>query len=597
MHKVDNRQRQTSFRLVPAINQKNYFTGYLKRDAQLLANQPRPEDVQFTPESTVVLHFGSRYLRIGCAGDVNPREIPLCIAKPKDEMKPQQDPRDGDIPEWQHAVEVAEADFRERMRFYKINVAKNATEMCSNFNARQKGESVDDEDVGDEAFYGYGALNTDSSKFNIIWLLQQGGLTEDSCYASSQQVIDDLTTYLQCVMPRDPRESDAVLLVPDTFDRNQISTIMQILFDLGFRHQLILQESVAATFGAGISSACVVDVGAETTKIACIDEGVCVPHSRVYLDIGGDDITEAFTRLLKRIAFPIEDMAYKDSDSLKRKFCTANNDDIEIQLYSATVGQRKFDFKVYNEVMLPVLGLFYPQLFCNSEKRIYKHRLFHRPVDPYEGHVDDQLSDAQLNVCHGQLAVNGQSFASELSSNTNKPAEPGSEPASEVGGTDDEDSKSTPAPDAAHTKPSSTQNQGPKSGDAQTESEELFVPRKAVVAPLDHAIVESITQATKSGGSPKTYYENVLVVGGGANIPDFHNLLSDRLGMWAPKVTKDHGDIAVLPIPRDLDPTMILWKGAAVYSRLKIGEEMWISRREWEFLGIRILHQKALFLM
>lgn len=598
MHKVDNHQRQTSFRLVPAINQKNYFTGYLKRDNQLLASQPRPDDVQFAPETTVVLHLGSRYLRVGCASDVFPREIPLCIAKPKKDTGKQHDPREGDVAGWQDSVETVEADFRERMRFYKINVVSNAIETCRSFNSRQKGEVIDDDsDEGSENLYGDGALNADSSKFDIVWLFQQGGFTEDPCYVSTQEYIDDLTAYLKWSIPRSPTESDVVLLVPDLFDRTQLSVTMAILFDLGFRHQLILQESVAATFGAGISSACVVDVGSQTTKIACVDEGVCVSDSRLYLDIGGDDITATFRRMLSRISFPAKELSDEDASRLKRKFCTANNEDLEIQLYSATAAGRKFDFKIYNEVMLPVLGLFYPQLFQNSDKRIYKHRLFPRAIDPYENHLVDQLSDAQLNVCYGQLAVNGQSYVSLIGSGLMGSAEPASEPASEVGGTDDEESKSTPAPEAAPGKAGSSQAQIPKAADQQIKAEEHVDPCKALIAPLDHAIVESITQATKSGTSPKTFYENVLVVGGGANISGFHNLLSDRLSMWAPKVTKDFGEIAVLPIPRELDPASILWKGAAVYSRLKIAEEMWISRREWEILGIRILYQKALFVM
>jgi actin-related protein len=40
------------------------------------------------------------------------------------------------------------------------------------------------------------------------------------------------------------------------------------------------QESLAATYGAGISSACVVDIGATTVSIACVDEGMIIPETR-----------------------------------------------------------------------------------------------------------------------------------------------------------------------------------------------------------------------------------------------------------------------------------------------------------------------------
>lgn len=40
------------------------------------------------------------------------------------------------------------------------------------------------------------------------------------------------------------------------------------------------QESLAAIYGAGISNACVVDIGAAKTSIACVDEGLILPDTR-----------------------------------------------------------------------------------------------------------------------------------------------------------------------------------------------------------------------------------------------------------------------------------------------------------------------------
>ena len=40
------------------------------------------------------------------------------------------------------------------------------------------------------------------------------------------------------------------------------------------------QESYAAMFSAGMSSACVVDVGATTTSVTCVDEGVVAADTR-----------------------------------------------------------------------------------------------------------------------------------------------------------------------------------------------------------------------------------------------------------------------------------------------------------------------------
>lgn len=43
---------------------------------------------------------------------------------------------------------------------------------------------------------------------------------------------------------------------------------------------LVCQESVCATFGAGVGSACVIDVGDQKTTICCVDDGLAIPTSR-----------------------------------------------------------------------------------------------------------------------------------------------------------------------------------------------------------------------------------------------------------------------------------------------------------------------------
>jgi hypothetical protein len=40
------------------------------------------------------------------------------------------------------------------------------------------------------------------------------------------------------------------------------------------------QESLAATYGAGISSACVVDIGSVFTGVACVDDGLVIGDTR-----------------------------------------------------------------------------------------------------------------------------------------------------------------------------------------------------------------------------------------------------------------------------------------------------------------------------
>lgn len=73
----------------------------------------------------------------------------------------------------------------------------------------------------------------------------------------------------------------AVVVIPDMYRRRHVRAIIEVLLaDLGFSAVLLHQESVCATFGAGVSSACVVDVGASKISVSCVDEGVSVEESR-----------------------------------------------------------------------------------------------------------------------------------------------------------------------------------------------------------------------------------------------------------------------------------------------------------------------------
>jgi hypothetical protein len=41
-----------------------------------------------------------------------------------------------------------------------------------------------------------------------------------------------------------------------------------------------LQESLAATYGAGVTTACVVDIGATMTSVSVVDDGLVLPDTR-----------------------------------------------------------------------------------------------------------------------------------------------------------------------------------------------------------------------------------------------------------------------------------------------------------------------------
>jgi len=123
---------------------------------------------------------------------------------------------------------------------------------------------------------------------------------------------------------------------------------------------------VCATFGAGLSNACVVDIGAQTTTIACVDEGAIIPDSRINMKYGGDDITEYFTRLLLRASFPWQELDLAKSvdrrvmQVAKERYCTLWENDVSMQIGESVIRKfgekaRKFSWRVYEEVFLAPL--------------------------------------------------------------------------------------------------------------------------------------------------------------------------------------------------------------------------------------------------
>jgi actin-related protein 8 len=134
---------------------------------------------------------------------------------------------------------------------------------------------------------------------------------------------------------------------------------------------------LSATYGAGLSNACVVDIGAQTTTIACVDEGAIIPDSRINLKYGGDDITEYWTKLLLRASFPWPDLDLARSvdwrvmQFAKERWCTLYESDVAMQVGESVVRNRrqktkKFSWRVYEEIFLApmVCGIFRDIVDC-----------------------------------------------------------------------------------------------------------------------------------------------------------------------------------------------------------------------------------------
>ncbi|KAK9447249.1 uncharacterized protein V1518DRAFT_421732 [Limtongia smithiae] len=692
----DNRLRQSSFTQAIAINQKNYYTEYLKRDDQAMivrqlaeelakakghkesAEDVKPivdeemeddkedEEQETFGSKVIVVHLGSRNMRIGLASDTFPKTIPLCIAYKMtaaeiaraDTAAPPFSPADD--PEFLDVKKTVSADFRERVRFYKRRMPNNSHDSVVSFNKRTAPESIPDHndpnriewtDVssGPNVVLGEKALKIpplSKPRYKLLWPIKNGYFNE-SDYKSNRQLIGDIGLIIESAInndlgipKRDLPSYNAALVISDLYDKVEVTELLELFFkELRFSKVCVLQESVSATFGAGISSACVVDIGAQKTSICCVDDGLCVVDSRVNLPYGGDDITLTFAKLLELSQFPYRDinLAYQYDwtlmEDIKSKFATCNDAEVTVQLYNfyqRKPGQeaRKYMFKTFDEVMLAPMSYFFPEIFENQKKLKDRHALFERSTDIYDGTYNDPFSEAQA-LLYSKYALGAGTNSKQLETHllgssgngtstpragTNKPPsasllmQQDETPESSVAGTPAPE----PAPSASGVGQSASTSMAAVAGNAgsiggnaatraaagpsaQSLSLALMNPQCVICAPLDHAIIESISQFSKADEvRGKRMYENIILVGGGAsNIPAFTKLLEDRVSMWK---GWSMGSVAVMPTPREMDPTMLVWKGASVFVKLKIATEMWIGSRDWDLLGSRCLQYRCLFL-
>lgn len=128
--------------------------------------------------------------------------------------------------------------------------------------------------------------------------IRRGHLNISQHY-SMQQVLEDIHTIWEWILtdklhiPRSQRNIyAAIIVVPETFDSREIKEILSIVLrDLRFSSAVVHQEGLAAIFGNGLSTACVVNMGAQVTSVICIEDGVALPNTQITLRFGGEDIS------------------------------------------------------------------------------------------------------------------------------------------------------------------------------------------------------------------------------------------------------------------------------------------------------------------
>ncbi|KAI7832959.1 hypothetical protein BX661DRAFT_178868 [Kickxella alabastrina] len=706
---LDSIESKYSFPSYTQLNHRNVTSSMRRGDRGVgAAETARGVNVP-TGENVIVVHPGSRWLRIGRASDPVPKEIPHVIARrlrtpltrplPPQKQQQQQpqsspqptedsaaDPDDMDVDSGPNEAEVTKpseptamdvegneegnssgedsdtdgakrslADMdavdqtvemlrealKQHQRHSKRKVPPNVYSQVLTYNENSrpeviqdhndpfKTEWVQDSEIKGDQVIGERVLRiADPDKFIIRHPLRNGSFNIQD-YASVEEILGDIesiwTGALEAELGIGRREFSkyaVVLVIPDVFSRVEVAALSDVLLRrMGFQHLLVQQSSTLVTFGAGISTACVVDVGAQKTSIACIEDGYCYQESRVNIMYGGDDITRFLFRLFQSSSFPYADASLaRMSDwlmlnDLREKQCTMNLSDVNIRLRDLYVRQPnehtcKYSFKTYDEAYQAPLCLFYPAA-ADALSVLPDYEQSFVPAQRPDYLAESQprgcphLTPTQfgtLPVRAVETAINTDDQASSLQSAALASTESATEPATAPA------TMPTTAPGTPDLRPQTNTTTAIASDIKEILSTTLpstpSAPAVSYVAdqepqfsriPLDLAVTHSIAHSGSHDRARKMY-ASVLIVGGGVSfIPGFGELLASRLMHVRPEYMMAVERAEVVSAPRDLDPRVLAWKGGAVLSRLECANEMWVSRQEWIDFGTRLLRERVLF--
>ena len=528
------------------------------------------------------------------------------------------------------------AELKIHMRANKRRVLPNSKELVVNYNKRTPPETIPEHNdpmridwteipkppqQPPEFYTGKEALRIpdhSSPKYKLFWPLQRGWYNERD-YDKKTQLYEDISVIIEEAIKqqlnlrkkRDWTQYGCVFVIPDLYERQYVIQVLEMLMrDFSFARVCFIQESLAATFGAGYTSACVVDIGAQKTSICCVEEGMCIESSRVNLKYGGADVTDTFMRMMLFDHFPYADINLKRrhdfllAEELKSKFCTMNEADISVQLFDFHLrasGQdtRKYTFKTYDEVLLAPQGYFQPSIFDHSEKLEGRRKLIGRSQDLYDGSPNDPVSKAQIEIIQSispSVRANGQEAANEdavsIGVATSTPLRPPLNPFSRFAESENTPSSAigSPAPDGDDTPaPGADGNVNGASNATGSSVRDDVLP----IVPLDSAIFTSIRiGANDDERKTRDFLGGIMVIGGGSQIKGFYTFLEEKLKEKRPGYAKD---IMIGTPPRELDPKGVVWKGGSVFGKLRGTNDSWIGRIEYDRLGPRLLAYKCMW--
>ncbi|XP_004524931.1 actin-related protein 8 [Ceratitis capitata] len=564
----------------------------------------------------IIIHPGSLYLRIGRASDLNPITLLHAVAYRRRNNKSSQEHKDALLPHVQNSTDTL-AEFEEQRLQVSHSIQSYAPpnetnersakrlriatppQQIATFNRRSipeciaEGENCEriknksNNSIECEKLFDKDILmlrEEETYAYNIHFPMRRGELNiHKGVGGSTAAVISNMETIWSYALnehlniKRDslPQYS-AVLVTSDIYNRSHLRELTTLLLQrLRFRSCFLLQDHVAATFGAGLSYACVVDIGDQKCSISCVEDGISHPETRVRLSYGGGDVTQVFLNLLRKCSFPYKECDvekdYADAAllmNLKERFCHLTLDVCGAQERSFEVKKwnkrMKYTLQIGDECVVAPLSLFHTELF----------------------NITGKLKQAFVQLRSSQQPDPEDCFDAEYIRETGR----------RNGGRDQLLEGSLPVTGEAAEDDLVVDDVVERDNNIKTsDKDELLYMVNGQIMPIDQAIVRCIERCATEEIKRKMY-SCILLVGGSTKFSGFAKWLEQRVTLQLASTSTSYSAFEINAFSKEMDAGMIAWKGAAIMSCLESAPELWIYAGEWEKYGLRILREKAPFI-
>lgn len=343
---------------------------------------------------------------------------------------------------------------------------------------------------------------------------------------------------------------------------------------------LTVQEHVAATFGSGLSYACVVDIGDQKISISCVEDAMSHPNTRVSLKFGGGDVTMCFFWLLQKVSFPFKECQPKNNQdalllqAMKESSCHIDLDVCGSQEKSFIINRPdqspvRYVLQVADELLIAPLSLFYTDLLKFTLGNTNRDKIIHIQKTLGQDFDSEDCFNAEFLRETGRRGNAGYTKdQTESSFNVNDSNAMDGEDEIVVDETDKDLLKFN-------------------ANDFQTSTGQIIGLDSAILQSIDHLPNEELK---------RKMLNCILLVGGGSKTPGLARWLQNKIQQAMPTNSNRAENQDIVMTPKDVDASHIVWRGAAVLTNLEASDELWITKEDFETFGVRILREKVPFI-